>query len=123
MRSNFIRASFNGAKYLQGIHLFTEMAMQSQPSQVVARPATARALIFSPSTQKLTPHTSYPLPVPDPSKKDHLIKTQTTALCARELTWPAAFPDFIFAENPSHPIVPGYDLAGTVLTSPPNSPF
>lgn len=88
-----------------------------------ALPKTARALIFSPSTQNLTLETSYPLPVPDPSKHDHLIKTHTTALCTRELTWPTNFPDFMFAENPSHQIVPGYDLAGTVLSSPSNSPF
>jgi NADPH:quinone reductase-like Zn-dependent oxidoreductase len=99
------------------------MAIMSQPSAMTALPATARALIFSPSNQKLTLQPSYPLPVPGHSKQDHLIKTQTTALCTRELTWPTTFPDFMFTENPSHEIVPGYDLAGTVVTSPPNSPF
>jgi NADPH:quinone reductase-like Zn-dependent oxidoreductase len=33
------------------------------------------------------------------------------------------FPDAMFAENPSKLIIPGYDLAGTVVTSFPGSPF
>ena len=44
-------------------------------------------------------------------------------LCARELRWPIEFPSAIYADNPSRQITPGYDLAGTVITSPPDSPF
>lgn len=84
---------------------------------------TARALIFNPATMKFTLESSYPLPIPDARKNEHLIKVETTALCARELTWSQLFPDVIFAENPSKLIIPGYDLAGTVVTSSPGSPF
>jgi NADPH:quinone reductase-like Zn-dependent oxidoreductase len=86
-------------------------------------PKTARALIFKSDTKALALKPSYLLPVPDPHKNDHLIKVQTTALCARELIWPINFPDAMFAENPSRLIIPGYDLAGTVISSPPGSPF
>lgn len=99
------------------------MNMTNHTSAMTALPATTRALPFPPSTQELTLQPSYPFPAPDLSKQDHLIKTHTTALCTRELTWPTTFPDFMFAENPTHEIVPGYDQACTVITSPPNFPF
>jgi NADPH:quinone reductase-like Zn-dependent oxidoreductase len=86
-------------------------------------PETARALIFDPATTTFTLKSSHPLPVSDASKNEHVIKVSTTALCARELTWAVLFPDPMFAENPSKLIIPGYDLAGTVVTSFPGSPF
>ncbi|KAG8531214.1 uncharacterized protein KY384_004572 [Bacidia gigantensis] len=88
---------------------------------------TQRALILSkplsPPPYTLRIHHDSHIPTPEPTKGDHLIKVHSTALCARELTWPAAFPDAIFSENPSKTVVPGYDLAGTVLTTEPASPF
>lgn len=82
-----------------------------------------KALVFDAPTHTLSIHPSRPLPVPDHSKTDHLIHVKTTALCARELAWPSEFPDAIYAENPEKLITPGYDLAGTVVTAPPSSPF
>lgn len=86
-------------------------------------PLSAKALIFDSASQTLNIHPFVPIPTPDAAKNDHLIHVKTTALCAGELKWPALFPDAIFAENPEKQITPGYDLAGTVITAPPASPF
>ncbi len=86
-------------------------------------PLTAKTLIFDSASQTLNLHASHPVPWPDPAKNDYLIHVKTTALCARELEWPALFSAVIFAENPGKQITPGYDLAGTVITSPSGSPF
>lgn len=86
-------------------------------------PLTQKALIFDPASQTLHLHASQTVPTPDPTRNDHLIHVQTTALCSGELTWPALFPVAIFAENPEKKITPGYDLAGTVVTAPSASPF
>ena len=85
--------------------------------------ATNKTLIYDLASQTLNIHPSRPVPMPDPAKNDHLIHVKTTALCARELEWPAQFPDAIFSENPEKLITPGYDLAGTVVTASPASPF
>ena len=90
---------------------------------VPKHPTTAKTLVFDAASQTLKLHASRPVPTPDPAKNDHLIHVKTTALCARELEWPTLFPTAIFAENPEKQITPGYDLAGTVITSPPGSPF
>lgn len=86
-------------------------------------PPTAKTLIFDMSSKTLTLHPSHPIPTPNPTKDDHLIHVKTTALCSRELEWPIRFPEVLFADNPDKQITPGYDLAGTVITSPPASPF
>lgn len=85
-------------------------------------PATARTLIFNPDTNSLRLFAKPP-PEVDESKTDHLIRVYATALCARELLWPVEFSDALYADNPSRQITPGYDLAGSVVTSPPGSPF
>src|SRR5947209_156210 len=86
-------------------------------------PTTAKTLIFDLPSKLLELKESDPVPTPDPRKEDHLIHVKSTALCAGELEWPILFPEAIFSENPDKIIVPGYDLAGTVITSPPGSPF
>lgn len=98
---------------------YNNMAASSSPQHL---PATARTLIFNPDTDTLRLF-SKPPPEVDESKTDHLIRVHATALCARELRWPTEFPSAIYADNPSRQITPGYDLAGTVVTSPPDSPF
>ena len=95
----------------------TTASFSSQPS------ATCKALIYNHIHKTLSLSPEHPIPIPDPTKTDHLIKVKTTALCARELKWVEDFPDAIFSENPSKEITPGYDLAGIVLTTPPGSPF
>ncbi len=86
-------------------------------------PSTAKTVIYDLSTRTLQLHRSVPLPTPDPTRGDHLIRVHTTALCARELEWPFLFPDAIFSDNPERVIIPGYDLGGTVVTAPPASRF
>lgn len=95
------------------------MAASSPPPDL---PVTARTLIFNPDTNTLHLF-SKPPPDVDVSKTDHLIRVGATALCARELRWPSENPSAMYADNPLRQITPGYDLAGTVLTSPRGSPF
>lgn len=85
-------------------------------------PTLAKTLIFDPPS-KFIHLSSQPLPSIDESKGDHLIRVHATALCARELAWPELFASAIYADNPSRQITPGYDLAGTVISAPPGSPF
>lgn len=85
-------------------------------------PAAAKTLVFNPDTNTLRLFAKPP-PEVDESKTDHLVRVHATALCARELLWPTESPSVLYADNPSRQITPGYDLAGTVLTSPPGSPF
>ena len=67
------------------------------------------------SSQSSLHSTTGPLPSPDFTKDQHLIKVLTVAPCAGELSWPR--PE---ALNVS---VPGVDAVGTIVTSPPSSPF
>lgn len=92
-------------------------------STIPKYPLIAKTLIFDSPSQTLNVYASHPVPIPDPAKNDHLIQVKSTALCTRELVWPALFPAVMFAENPEKQITPGYDLAGTVITAPPASPF
>lgn len=86
-------------------------------------PSSNKTLIFDSPSRTLHIEPSRPVPTPDQSKNEHLIRVQTTALCKGELEWPVMFPDAIFSENPEKLITPGYDLAGTVITAPMGSPF
>lgn len=85
-------------------------------------PSTAKTLNYDLSTRTL--HlTSQPLPILNFFTSDHLIRVYITAHCSGELQWPVIFPTALFSENPTKQITPGYDLAGTVITCPPSSPF
>lgn len=86
-------------------------------------PSTAKALVFDLATKALDLHQSNRVPVPDPTRDDHLIQVEAIALCARELEWPFLFPGALLSDNPDKQIIPGYDVAGTVITAPPASPF
>jgi NADPH:quinone reductase-like Zn-dependent oxidoreductase len=95
----------------------------AESTTVQKPPPTAKTLVFDLPTQTLHVEPSHPIPTPNPAKNDHLIHVKATALCARELDWPTLYPATLFAENPDKQITPGYDLAGTVMTSPPGSSF
>ncbi|OBT52469.1 hypothetical protein VE04_07515, partial [Pseudogymnoascus sp. 24MN13] len=83
-------------------------------------PSSMRALFqLDPNTQHLTLK-ACPLPAPDHSANEHLIRVHAVAPCAGEMLWPEN------TENPDtrrkEPI-PCYDVAGTVVTAPADSPF
>lgn len=63
--------------------------------------------------------TTMPLPVPKPNTKEHLIRVHAAAITNSELLWPIYFPP----PNPEKEAVPVYDIAGTVVTAPSDSPF
>jgi NADPH:quinone reductase-like Zn-dependent oxidoreductase len=69
-------------------------------------PAPVSSLILAPS---------HPIAVPTPTQ--HLIRIHATSITPYELSWPtSAFP---------HPMprIPCHDIAGTIISSPSNSPF
>lgn len=67
-------------------------------------PAPVSALILKPS-----------LPVPIPSPTQHLLRIHATAITPYELTWAMG--------DVPEPRIPCHDTAGTVVSSPPDSPF
>ncbi|KAL8791988.1 MAG: hypothetical protein Q9195_005406 [Heterodermia aff. obscurata] len=83
-------------------------------------PPTARSLLQpSPLTPTLT-LTTLPVPTPTPSTTEHLLRVHAFAICNGELHWPKNFPP---ADPSAKLLVPGYDLAGTVVIAPASSPF
>ncbi|KAL2374221.1 zinc-binding dehydrogenase [Blastomyces gilchristii SLH14081] len=82
-------------------------------------PTTIRSLHQpDPLKPEITLKSTPPPTLTPSSPTDHLIRVHATSPCAGELTWPAWNPDLFSAE-----IVPCYDLSGTVVQAPPNSPF
>ncbi|PGH00559.1 hypothetical protein AJ80_09165 [Polytolypa hystricis UAMH7299] len=79
--------------------------------------STARSLWQNLAKDTLTLQTR-PIPVVKPNSDEHLVRVHATALCARELLWPKLFP-----VPGKEEIIPGYDLAGTVVVAPSSSPF
>jgi NADPH:quinone reductase-like Zn-dependent oxidoreductase len=61
-----------------------------------------------------------PMPVPDLSKGEHLIKVNTTSPCSGELLWAKNYPSTL---DGGKTLVPCYDLAGVVVSAPAESPF
>ncbi|KAL8705197.1 MAG: hypothetical protein Q9201_001679 [Fulgogasparrea decipioides] len=92
-------------------------------TNIPEHPSTTNALVYDTKSQTFHFNTSLSVPTPDASKGDHLIRVHTTALCNGELDWPTLFPGVIFSDNPDGLIVPGYDVAGTLITAPPASGF
>lgn len=86
-------------------------------------PPTTETLVYDTTSQTLHLYPSFSVPVPNPTRDDHLIRVHAVALCTRELDWPTLFPDAIFADNPDRQVIPGYDVAGTVIAAPAASPF
>ena len=58
-----------------------------------------------------------PVPIPNLDKAEHLIRVHCVSPCAGELKWPA------FVDVPGKDMIVCDDVAGTVVTAPPNSPF
>jgi NADPH:quinone reductase-like Zn-dependent oxidoreductase len=79
--------------------------------------ATCRTLLYEPDSHQLN-LLRYPVPTPNHAAGDHLIKITACSPCREELTWFAHAP-----KDAGEPFIPGYDISGTVVTSPPGSPF
>ncbi|GLA53895.1 hypothetical protein AnigIFM63604_011199 [Aspergillus niger] len=69
------------------------------------------------ATSGLTLTTS-PLPTPDTTKGEHLIRVHACSPCSGELLWPKNFPP-----PNSRALVPCPDMAGTVISAPLDSPY
>ena len=91
----------------------------------MALPTTQRA-ILQPSALSTAVKmiTNNPVPTPNYSQNEHLIRVHATAITTGELLWPKNFP---LPPSPSSTnpkvLIPCNDVAGTVLLAPPNSPF
>ncbi|KAE8154317.1 hypothetical protein BDV25DRAFT_147941 [Aspergillus avenaceus] len=79
---------------------------------------TMRALIQPDIQEPKVILTAQPIPTPDFTADEHLIKVHCVSPCARELHWLK----FFTPPKPRTPI-PCYDVAGIIITSPPDSPF
>ncbi|KAJ5954089.1 hypothetical protein N7501_008368 [Penicillium viridicatum] len=69
------------------------------------------------SSQTLT-LTTTPLPTPTHTQGEHLIQIKACSPCAGELLWPKNFPP-----PTERTLVPCPDMAGIVISAPPDSPF
>jgi len=85
-------------------------------------PKTQRALLQPDPLSTNVILTTLPVPTPDFSKDEHLIKVHAVAPCNGELLWAKNFspPAEVAAAKT---LVPCDDLSGTIISGPPNSPF
>lgn len=89
----------------------------------MALPKTQKA-VFQPDKMStaVTLITDHPVPTAAPSTTEHLIRVHATAITNGELLWSKNFP--LPAElTVNKVLVPCNDVAGTVITAPPSSPF
>lgn len=95
------------------------MASNSTSNAGLSIPSTAKALWHDVQTNKMTIKT-LPVPTLHPNTtNEHLIRVQSVAPCAGELTWLVLFPP----PDPAREPVPCDDVVGTVVTAPQQSPF
>jgi len=66
--------------------------------------------------------TTSALPVPTPNSTEHLIRVHAVAITNGELLWMKDYPPPPSLSEGKEP-VPGYDMAGVVVTAPLDSPF
>ncbi|TVY32073.1 putative zinc-binding oxidoreductase, mitochondrial, partial [Lachnellula occidentalis] len=85
-------------------------------------PKTMKALLQPDPASTHLLLTELPVPVPKPGSTEHLVRIHTAALTNGELLWRHNFPLPSSPDNPTI-FIPLYDIAGTILTSPPTSPF
>ncbi|KAL5339035.1 putative zinc-binding oxidoreductase [Aspergillus crustosus] len=80
-------------------------------------PTSIRALLQAdPTSHKIT-LVQRKVPTPDASKGEHLIRVHAASPCAGELNWAT------MVSIPGKEIITCDDVAGVVVTSPPDSPF
>ena len=80
-------------------------------------PKTMRAVVQPDANEQHLVLTQRDVPTANHEADEHLIRVHSIAPCARELLWPKYFPP------PARELIPCYDLAGTVVTTPDASPF
>lgn len=85
-------------------------------------PTTMKTLLQPDLALKSLTLTNRPLPVPLPNSNEHLIRVHAVALTNGELLWMKNFPPPADLSKGKEP-VPCYDMSGTVITAPPDSPF
>ncbi|KAK4187153.1 Reticulon-4-interacting protein 1, mitochondrial [Podospora australis] len=85
----------------------------------MALPSSMKTLLQASRDFTALISTTSPLPTPS-HPSDVLVRVHATAPCAGELFWVVNFPDVIPA---SKELVPCQDLAGTVVSAPPDSGF
>jgi NADPH:quinone reductase-like Zn-dependent oxidoreductase len=85
-------------------------------------PTTMKVLLQSDPASKTLFLATRPLPVPVPNSTEHLICVHAAALTNGELLWMKNFPPPA-SETKGKELVPCYDMAGTVITAPSDSPF
>ena len=85
-------------------------------------PTTMKILLQSDPASKTLILATQPLPVPVPDSTEHLIRVHAAALTNGELLWMKNFPPPA-SETKGKELVPCYDMAGTVITAPSDSPF
>ncbi|KAF7586650.1 hypothetical protein BBP40_008519, partial [Aspergillus hancockii] len=81
-------------------------------------PKTMRALLQPNIQETRLILTTHNIPIPDLTTDEHLLRVHAVSPCANELNWLKYFTP----PKPRSPI-PCYDIAGTVLKAPENSPF
>ena len=83
-------------------------------------PKTMRAIIQSEPAETRLTFTTSPVPSAAPNSSEHLIRVHTVSPCNGELLWTKNFP---LPAGSTKELVPCDDVAGTVITAPPSSPF
>ena len=90
----------------------------------MATPKTQKAILQpNAANTTVTMIENHPVPHPNLSQNQHLIRVHTTAITNGELLWTKNFP--LPPDPASEPklLVPCNDIAGTVVSSPASSPF
>ncbi|KAL4907244.1 hypothetical protein BDW74DRAFT_148785 [Aspergillus multicolor] len=83
-------------------------------------PTSIRALLQADPTSHTITLVQRAPPTPNFEANEHLIRVHTTSPCAGELNWPS----LVTMDATLKPeIITCNDVAGTVITAPPNSPF
>jgi NADPH:quinone reductase-like Zn-dependent oxidoreductase len=85
----------------------------------MATPKTQQAIIQPDIMSTVVEMTTNPVPSAKPSSTEHLIRVRTTAITKGELLWSRYFD----IKGDDKVLVPCNDVAGTVVTAPPDSPF
>lgn len=87
-------------------------------------PSTISTLIQPDPHSKHIILTAISLPIPASDTAEHLFRVYAVAITNNELTWPANFP--VAQPVPysdTQALVPLYDVAGTIVIAPKDSPF